>query len=257
MCCLTVPCPRPAPWQGNRNCDATAGLAKSRTKSLAKTKTTDSGRQKRSEKEPKAASAETSWSGITGRRQVVRLDYWERFGEPDDNSEISSRCSAQYFPGRALVLVFCILALSVATAEARPYRLAWDRKSDGLTTGYRVYYGTAPGSYQLANGVDVGNAQEFTADLTPGVTYYFAVRAYSSATLGPPSAELSFTVPLGASISVNTASVAPGATVTRDRDRRNGQPEGIGWVFSLGSCVKWLDRLEVFERQPHDAGDRE
>ena len=116
--------------------------------------------------------------------------------------------------GRVLALVFGILALTVAAAEARPYRLAWDRNTDSLTTGYRVYYGTASGAYQLANGTDVGNALEFTADLTPGVTYFFVVRAYSASTLGPPSAELRFTVPVGASISVNTASVAPGATIT-------------------------------------------
>jgi uncharacterized protein YegP (UPF0339 family) len=116
---------------------------------------------------------------------------------------------------RVFGLLLGLVLLSVASAEARPYRLAWDRNVDNVTTGYRVYYGTASGAYQPAGGIDVGNVVEFTLDLTPGQTYFFLVRAQSSSSsLGPPSTELRFTVPLGASVAVNTASVSPGATVT-------------------------------------------
>ena len=173
---------------------------------------------------------------------MVWLDY--------SNGLVSLMTIAKYLHGevrrissvRALVLVFSILALSVATAEARPYQLAWDRNTDGLTTGYRVYYGTAPGAYQPANGIDVGNAVEFTADLTPGSSYYFVVRAYSATSLGPPSAELRFTVPLDASVSVNTASVASGATITATVTTGPGnQTDWVGFFPSGASSNGWTD----------------
>ena len=63
---------------------------------------------------------------------------------------------------RSLGILMGLILLSSTVAEARPYRLQWDRNNDGLTTGYRVYYGTAPGAYQPSNGIDVGNVQEFT-----------------------------------------------------------------------------------------------
>jgi hypothetical protein len=129
------------------------------------------------------------------------------------------------------------LTLSVVAAEARPYQLGWDRNQDGVTAGYRVYYGTSPGTYQPSQGVDVGNVQLFTVDLTPGMSYYFAVRAYNaSGTIGPPSAELRFTVPLGASITVNTASVSPGATISATIT--NGPGGLLDWVglFPAGAA---------------------
>ena len=105
------------------------------------------------------------------------------------------------------------LALSVA-AEGRPYTLEWDANTDSLTTGYRVYYGTAPRTYQPAEGIDAGNVTQFQLDLLPGVTYYFVVRAYNSNDqLGPASSELSFLVPNDPSpvtaVSVTTNVAAP------------------------------------------------
>ena len=129
---------------------------------------------------------------------------------------------------RCFGLLVGLVLVSVASAEARPYRLAWDCNADSVTTGYRVYYGTAPGAYQPSNGIDVGNVQEFTADLTPGSNYFFVVRGYSSSALGPPSPELMFSVPLGASINVNTASVAPGATITATVS--DGTGNRLDWV---------------------------
>ena len=84
-----------------------------------------------------------------------------------------------------------------SVAHALTVTLQWDSNNDGVTAGYRVYYRTASGTYQPASGIDVGNVTQFQADLQPGQTYYFAVRAYSStAVLGPASTELSFTVPI-------------------------------------------------------------
>jgi hypothetical protein len=63
------------------------------------------------------------------------------------------------------------------------------------TTGYRVHFGTASGVYtQVTN---VGNTTTATvSNLTPGLTYYFAITAYNSASAdGPPSQEIAFKVP--------------------------------------------------------------
>ena len=97
----------------------------------------------------------------------------------------------------SLVLAAFALCLGVASvANARPYALQWDANTDGITVGYRVYYGTAPQTYQPAEGIDAGNTTRFELDLLPGVTYYFVVRAYNANDeLGPPSSELSFFVP--------------------------------------------------------------
>lgn len=56
--------------------------------------------------------------------------------------------------------------------------LAWT-ETDPSVVGYKVYYGTASGSYQLSN--DVGNNTTATiTSLQAGTTYYFAVTAYNS-----------------------------------------------------------------------------
>jgi hypothetical protein len=50
-------------------------------------------------------------------------------------------------------------------------------------TGYRVYYGSSPGTYvqQPGAGISVGNFSSFIATgLQKGVTYYFAVTAVGS-----------------------------------------------------------------------------
>ena len=83
---------------------------------------------------------------------------------------------------RALILSTAILCLFVvSTAEAAStVTLAWDAETNGgRTTGYEVLYGTSPGSYEWH--VDAGLVTSFTVgNLTPGETYYFAVRAYSA-----------------------------------------------------------------------------
>ncbi len=143
---------------------------------------------------------------------------------------------------RSLGILMGLILLSSTVAEARPYRLQWDRNNDGLTTGYRVYYGTAPGAYQPSNGIDVGNVQEFTVDLTPGGNYYFSVRAYSSSVLGPASSELRFTVPLGPSIAVSTASAPPGATITATvTDGPGSRQDWVGFFPSGAPSTGWTD----------------
>ncbi len=71
------------------------------------------------------------------------------------------------------------------TADAGPAAtqgsatLDWDASTSASVTGYRVYYGTMPGSYQtLGTGLAAGNATSFTVSgLQKGQQYYFAVTA--------------------------------------------------------------------------------
>lgn len=61
--------------------------------------------------------------------------------------------------------------------------LQWDAVVFPTLSGYRVYYGTSPGSYQQSAGagIDAGNATTFTVTgLGSGIRYYFAVTAYDS-----------------------------------------------------------------------------
>jgi hypothetical protein len=86
-------------------------------------------------------------------------------------------------------LVWWLLAASLQAAVAT---CLWDANTDGVTVGYRVFYGLAPGDTTTGS-VDAGNTTTATVqNLTPGIRYYFVVRAYNAAgDLGPPSNEVS------------------------------------------------------------------
>ncbi|MGD0977410.1 MAG: dockerin type I domain-containing protein [Minisyncoccia bacterium] len=59
--------------------------------------------------------------------------------------------------------------------------LAWDPNTESDLAGYKVYYGTASGSYGAP--ITIGTQTTYTvAGLTPG-TYYFAVTAYNTSGL--------------------------------------------------------------------------
>jgi hypothetical protein len=63
--------------------------------------------------------------------------------------------------------------------------VAWDPPLSGTPQGYRVYVGTASGTYDT--GTDVGLALSYSFSTSPGVTYFVVVRAYSVAgAISPP-----------------------------------------------------------------------
>jgi hypothetical protein len=69
------------------------------------------------------------------------------------------------------------------TLAATAATLAWDAVIAANLSGYRVYYGTAPGTYlQLpGQGLSVGNVTTHTVTgLSSGTRYYFAVSAFDS-----------------------------------------------------------------------------
>ena len=58
--------------------------------------------------------------------------------------------------------------------------LAWDANTESDLAGYKVYYGTASGSYGTP--VNVGNVTTYQlTGLTPGQVYYLALTAYDPA----------------------------------------------------------------------------
>jgi hypothetical protein len=97
---------------------------------------------------------------------------------------------------RWALLVSCLTVLTrISSFAAGSVTLAWDASLDATVTGYRVYYGGASGDY--TNSAAIGNSTVVTlANLTEGVTYYFAATAYDSTGAESPfSNETSYLVP--------------------------------------------------------------
>jgi Fibronectin type III domain len=90
----------------------------------------------------------------------------------------------------ALILFAVCWPLKSYAAELT---VAWDPPSDGSTTGYILFYGTASLSY--SEQVDVGNTTSYAVkNLLEGTTYYFAVCAYdATGVTSDPSTEVSAT----------------------------------------------------------------
>ena len=61
--------------------------------------------------------------------------------------------------------------------------LTWDAVTDPNLSGYRVYYGTAPGTYVQSpgQGISVGNVTSYVVSgLRSGTRYYFTVTAFDT-----------------------------------------------------------------------------
>lgn len=72
-----------------------------------------------------------------------------------------------------------LVVASTGESTANPVKLAWDQNSESDVTGYKLYYGTAPGVYGTT--IDVGNTViGSVTGLTYDTTYYFAVTAYNT-----------------------------------------------------------------------------
>lgn len=88
---------------------------------------------------------------------------------------------------RVLALLIPLLAAS-GNSAAGNVNLAWDPVANA--TGYRLHYGTSSGNY--SSSVDAKNQTTVTVfGLTDGTTYFFAVKAYNSATTSNFSNEVS------------------------------------------------------------------
>ncbi len=97
-------------------------------------------------------------------------------------------------PARS-ILVLALLVLCAAPAFAGTVTVTWDRNAEPNVVGYTVFWGNQSGVYTFSQAV--GNVTTYTVnDLTPGLTYYFAVQAVSADGLTSPlSQEVSTTIP--------------------------------------------------------------
>lgn len=106
------------------------------------------------------------------------------------------------------LVVTCLAALVLLTASyafAAQVHLAWNASS-GSVTGYRIYYGTSPGSHPTK--VEAGNVTDYiVTGLSENVMYYFVVRAYNSYGESADSNEISW-------ISTSTTTTVPPTTTT-------------------------------------------
>ena len=131
--------------------------------------------------------------------------------------------------------LIAVLSLAAALPGARPavagptdLLVTWTANSEPDIAGYRVSYGTVPGSHPTA--VDAGNITAWRATgLTTGIAYYFVVEAYDGAgNYSAPSAEV-IGVPggsTGPALSLAVADspdpIGPGANLTYTLAYANG-----------------------------------
>lgn len=113
-------------------------------------------------------------------------------------------------------MVFVMFSSSQAAAQ-NSVTATWDRNADSYTAGYRLYYGTATGSYQWS--VDVGNQNSAPLNLSPG-RYFFTVRAYTTAyQQGPQATE--------ATLEIADPTLVPTASI--QATLQNGTTAVVNW----------------------------
>jgi hypothetical protein len=109
--------------------------------------------------------------------------------------------------------VIAFAAILTSASGSQSVTLAWDPNPETDIAGYRVKYGTAPGSY--VQSIDIGNTTTATIpNLAEGSTYYFVVTARNtSASESAPSNEVSITVAGNQPPSVTMTSPTNGTAV--------------------------------------------
>lgn len=145
----------------------------------------------------------------------------------------------------SLWLVLCLLGIiNPKCSFAADVTLAWDANTETNLTGYKVYYGTTPGTY--SNSVPVGLQSSYTVSgLQPG-TWYFAVTALNAAGESAYSNQVSRVVDttppvISAVQSINVLS--SGATITwttneaSDSQVEYGLTTGYGNLTSLNTTL--------------------
>lgn len=85
---------------------------------------------------------------------------------------------------------FAILSfvLMAGNGHAISLKFGWNPPERGEASGYKLYYGTASGSYDFV--IDVGNKTIKSVRLKKGHQYYFVVTAYNEFGESAPSEEL-------------------------------------------------------------------
>lgn len=137
-----------------------------------------------------------------------------------------------------------LMVLGTTQAFAGQVNLTWTASS-GPVAGYRVYYGTASGSY--SSNLDVGNVTTATVpNFSSGPTYYFAVKAYDSASNESDfSNEVSVDTALTASFSVTATSGTAPLSVTFT-DSSAGNIQSRLWTFGDGATSAEINPTHVY-----------
>jgi hypothetical protein len=109
-----------------------------------------------------------------------------------------------------------LLAATASTGAAATVTATWNANPETDIAGYKLSYGTASAVYSTT--VDVGNVTSYQMVVPPGMTYYFAVRAYNTSGVSSGySAEIVYTAPeipvLSAQGGLSPAVGAPGTVV--------------------------------------------
>lgn len=76
---------------------------------------------------------------------------------------------------KRIVLLIAFLISTAACVQATDITLAWDASITPTVSGYKVYFGQAPGTYGAP--IVIGNVLTFTVTALGAGTYYFAVTA--------------------------------------------------------------------------------
>lgn len=105
--------------------------------------------------------------------------------------------------------------------------MAWDPNPEPDVAGYKIYYGTSPGSY--TDSVNAGNITSLViSGLQAGLTYYFAAVAYdSSGNESGFSNEITYAVPAAASADSSSSGGGGACFIATAAFGNYGAPEVI------------------------------
>jgi hypothetical protein len=84
---------------------------------------------------------------------------------------------------RTLFLILTALLLTTLPAPAQTpptVRLAWDPNTEASLAGYELFWGTASGVYTSSKLIPKEAVTTEVTGLTPGVRYYFSIKAYDT-----------------------------------------------------------------------------
>jgi hypothetical protein len=126
-----------------------------------------------------------------------------------------------------LILLFIILSMLVPSAHAADVTVAWDPNPEPDVVGYKIYYGTSPGSYTAS--VNAGDITSLAiSGLQAGLTYYFAAVAYdNSGNESGFSNEITYAVPAAASADSSSSGGGGACFIATAAFGNYGAPEVI------------------------------
>ena len=134
----------------------------------------------------------------------------------------------------AAALLLSLAWVSSAAAQI-PVTAAWDANVDALTSGYRVFVGTSPGTVLAV--IDVGRATSVVLPLPPGNTYYVSVRGYTArGDLGPASAEAVVDLESSPGAPTSVRASVTGATANLNWEPPASGGIALNYLLSVGTA---------------------